>query len=91
MKLVESLRKRANSGITITATRDILTITEMNNIDKTATIWHLFNLSDNEDFEPVMRSVEFKQLKFIRRFEGRTQVNNYQVDFTKPMTDDAIE
>jgi uncharacterized lipoprotein YajG len=91
MKLVESMRKRANSGITITATRDILTITEMNNQDKTATIWYLFNLNDNEDFEPVMQNVGFKQLKLIRRFQGRTQVNNYQVDFSKPMTDEAIE
>lgn len=91
MKLVEAMRKRANSGITITATRDILTITEMNNQDKAATMYHLLNLGDSDNFEPVLRNVGFKQMKFIRRFQGRTQVNNYQVDFSKPMTDDAVE
>lgn len=91
IKLVETMRKRANSGTTITATQDVLTITEMNNKNKMDTVYYLLNLGDNDNMEIPLKNAGFRQMKFIRRFEGRTQVNNYQLDLSKPMTDKAIE
>ncbi len=89
-KLIEAMRQRAKSGITITATRDVLTITELDNQNRADTTNHLLNLKDHENYEDPLKKAGFSQLKFIRLFKGRKEVSNYQIG-NKPMTDEAVE
>jgi len=89
-RLVEAMRQRAKAGVTITATRDILTITELDNQNRADTTYHLLNLKDNENYEDPLKKAGFNQLKFIRLSKGRKEVSNYQIG-NKPMTDEPVE